>query len=143
MLFALAEEIPTCALGRNSFSKNCSNELHQGFFKQLGIKLPIDSLCWRTPFLLSLCVFGAADSVLLVPFCRVGKCQQSVKKVQEPVLIFCEHCWPVFVLLLQFSSSMSSDFSALVFELQNINCEYCSEPGQLGALSSHSTCSLL
>lgn len=47
MLFALAKELPTCALGRNSFTKNRFNELHQGFFKQLGIKLPIDSLCCR------------------------------------------------------------------------------------------------
>lgn len=60
MLFALAKELPTCALGRNSFTKNRFNELHQGFFKQLGIKLPIDSLCCRTPFLLSLlCVWNS------------------------------------------------------------------------------------
>lgn len=45
MLFALAKEIPTCTLGKNSFTKNGFNGLHHGFFKQLGIKLPIDSLC--------------------------------------------------------------------------------------------------
>lgn len=63
MLFALAKEIPTCPPGRNSFTKNGFNE-HQGFFKQLGIKLPIDSLCWRTPFLLSLCVWSSRLSAL-------------------------------------------------------------------------------
>lgn len=121
VLFALAKEIPTCALARNSFTKNSFNELNQGFFEATWHKIAHwlfvleDSLfvtivvCLEQQARCSWCLFVGWGSVS-----RVWKRCKSLSFSPGLCLSFlcCNPAHP-----------WVGAFSGLVFELQNINCD--------------------